>query len=75
MSFNVTACVDPGVNETYGILTTQNKVFNLVACWQEVSHDCKNWTGVYCTALSTYSILSLVNLALLGYVMHYYRKS
>ena len=66
-------CTDPGVNETYGTLATQNEVFKIVACWQEVTNDCKNWTAIYCSALMTYATLSIINLALLSYVMHYYR--
>ena len=70
-----TNCTDPSPPHVYGYLSTESRVFRVVACFQEVAHDCKNWDYVYCTSLLIYCIVSLVNEYLLGHVLYYYSQS
>jgi hypothetical protein len=68
-------CTDPTPPAVYGYLSTESTVFRVVACYQEVAHDCKNWDPVYCSSLLIYCILSLLNEYLLGHVMYFYSQS
>ena len=69
------ACLDPQPPYIYGYLSTQSKYFRIVACYQELAADCKNWDPVYCTSLLLYCVFAVINEGLLGYVLYYYRKS
>ena len=69
------SCTDPAPKYTFGYWQYESKIFRIFACYQEVAHNCKNWDPVYCTTLLIYCMASLANICMLGYVMHYYRKS
>jgi hypothetical protein len=59
----------------FGYLPTENKYFRIVACYQEYEHHCQNWDPVYCTSLLMYCTLAVINICLISYVLHFYRKS
>lgn len=69
------ACLDPQPPYIFGYLSTQSKHFRIVACYQEVAANCKNWDPVYCTSMLIYCIAALVNEGLLAYVLIQYSKS
>ncbi len=67
--------MDPQPPYTFGYLEDQSKYFRVVACYQEVANNCKNWDPVYCTSLLIYCVASVINECLIGYVLYYYKKS
>jgi hypothetical protein len=68
-------CTDPQPPHTFGYYVNESQYFRVIACYQEVAHDCKNWDPVYCTSLLIYCVASVINECLIGYVLYYYKQS
>jgi hypothetical protein len=44
-------------------------VFRWVNCFQQVKHDTEGWDAMYCTEVTTTSILALVNAVLFAFLL------